>query len=75
MSEDGVKFLQLEAESLGVVVIGGTCSGCKWWELKQDHEWWGNCKRQYISDHRINSCFGEVDTRDDFGCVQWEAKP
>jgi len=38
------------------VTIGGTCSGCKWWALKPDMQYWGECKRQHATGvtHRLH---------------------
>ena len=66
-----------------IITIGGTCAECKWWKLKEDMEHWGECKRQYVVSKvtntetaaRMTAGYGEVDTRDDFGCVQWEPRP
>lgn len=69
----------------------GVCSECSWWkdagyEGLYFGGWWGECalaeacgEVQMHPDSRAVAQCGhgraKLETRHDFGCVQWEAKP
>ncbi|MFA4974556.1 MAG: hypothetical protein WC683_18265 [bacterium] len=88
MTDGGFPYVRMEPKTRETVRLVRTCEPCRWWDADKVYRvaGWGKCglaesdcsyaiyKRSLAVAQDYEGYRAHLETRHDFGCVQWEAK-